>query len=173
MCIIILCKGYKPEAPVLDDPVLTDDATAISLMWNYTGGRVKPVSRYILFWRVEGESRSKRQSSSLSDSRVVRGTSYNLTNYTREAVYMFWVAAENGVGQSDLSNHVEFDVELQYRIQFQTEEKERERGLEVWLIVLILLLCLLCCCICCLLWCILCCCVIGKKRVYHAEEEGV
>ena len=139
-------------------------------MWNYTGGRVKPVSQYILFWRVESESRSKRQSSSSSDSRVVRGTSYNLTNYTREAVYTFWVAAENGVGQSDLSNRIRFDVELQYRRQFQTE---RERGLEVWVIVLMVLLCLLCCCICCLLWCILCCCVIGKKRVYHAEEEGV
>ena len=168
----VFILGRTPETPVLEKPSLTEDGLAISLQWNITESELRPVTQYFLFWRVsdDSDSRGKRQED--SGSVAVRQTSYNLTNYTREAVYTFWVVAENGAGRSELSNREEFDVEVEFRLLFLASEQERSRQLAAWAIALIVILCLLCCCICCLLWCILFCCLLGRRKVYHAEEEG-
>ena len=140
-----------------------------------TPSSIKPVTQYILFWRLETEDRDDERNRRQSDdeqSIVTRDTSYNLTDYDREAVYTFWVVAENGAGRSPLSNSEEFDVEVEFNLQFQSSEREKDMRLAGWLIALIVILCLLCCCICCLCWLILCCCLLRKKKVYHAEEEG-
>ena len=160
--------GYFPETPYLFGPYITTDGLAINLSWNITESRVKPVTRYILFWRLNTEDSGDERVKRHSESIAVTSTTYNLTDYDQEGIYTFWVVAENSAGRSDLSNSVDFDADFQFRLLFQTENI----GVAVWLIVLIVILCLLCCCICCLCWFILCCCLFRKKKVYHAEDEG-
>ena len=167
--------AHTPDPPVLNTPTFTDDLNAIIVSWNVTNIRVKPITQYILFWRAEEENerQSERKRQSQSNSVTVQNTSYNLANYSREAVYTFWVVAENDAGRSELSEVEEFSVDdgLRLFLGASTGMEEAER-FAAWAIALIVIVCLICCCICCLLWCILCCCLVGRRKVYHAEEEG-
>ena len=147
-------SGYVPNQPVLNVPVFTNDrGEAIHLNWTIEESRITPVDNYTLFWRIEREGDDEEGSGDDEEGSGRRQNnenntqttdkSYNLTDYISEAVYTFWVIAENNAGRSQISNERIFEV-------LSTERKRS--GLDVWVIALIGSIILLC--ICCILCCI-------------------
>ena len=152
-----------------------DRGEAIHLNWTIEESRIRPVDNYTLFWRIEregdDEEGSRRRQNNENNIRTT-DKSYNLTDYITEAVYIFWVVAENNAGRSQISNERRFDVDDELQV-LGTERKRS--GLDVWVIALIgsiILLCIICiCCILCCI-CLFCCLAARRKRTYYAEEQG-
>ena len=170
-------SGYVPNQPVLNILVFTNDqGEAIHLNWTIEESIIRPVDNYTLFWRIEregdDEEGSRRRQNNENNIRTT-DKSYNLTDYITEAVYTFWVVAENNAGRSQISNERIFDVDDELQV-LGTERKMS--GLDVWVIALIgsiILLCIICiCCILCCI-CLFCCLVARRKRTYYAEEQGM
>ena len=152
-----------------------DRGEAIHLNWTIEESIIRPVDNYTLSWRIEregdDEEGSRRRQNNENNIRTT-DKSYNLTDYISEAVYTFWVVAENSAGRSQISNERRFDVDE----ELQALGTERKRsGLEAWVIALIVIIILLCICICCILCCLclFCCLVARRKRTYYAEEQGM
>ena len=161
-------SGYVPNQPVLNVPVFTNDrGEAIHLNWTIEESIIRPVDNYTLFWRIEREGDDEEGSASGRRQNNENNTqttdkSYNLTDYISEAVYTFWVIAENNAGHSQISNERIFDVDDE--LQVLSTERKRS-GLEAWMIALIGSITLLCViCICCILCCICLFCYLAARR---------
>ena len=153
-----------------------DRGEAIHLNWTIEESIIRPVDNYILFWRIEregdDEEGSRRRQNNENNIRTT-DKSYNLTDYISEAVYTFWVVAENNAGRSQISNERTFDVDEE--LQGLGSEGKRSELLPFWVIVLIGIIILSCIiCICCILCCICLFCGLAarRKRTYYAEEQG-
>ena len=170
-------SGYVPNQPVLNVPVFTNDrGEAIHLNWTIEESIIRPVDNYTLFWRIEREGddeEGSRRRQNRENYIQTTDKSYNLTDYISEAVYTFWVVAENNAGRSQISNESRFDVDEE--LQGLGSEGKRSELLPFWVIVLIGIIILSCIiCICCILCCICLFCGLAarRKRTYYAEEQG-
>ena len=151
----------------MNKPSFTDNGLAIYLNWSLNATRLQPVDRYLLVWRLSDDSKRSEQTI------ITTNNSYTFYNYSEEATYVFRIIAQNEVGLSSPSNEQEFNIRVAIS-GIERDTPDDGGGIEVWMIVLIVisgLILLLICCICCFV-CLFC--FFGsRKKVYHAEKEGM